>query len=257
MRAQVQGFHIREKSYRPEEELPLHAHDRACLCLVLRGEVHHRDGETERTYGPLDVVYTPASHPHANSIGRAGAEILALEIDPQLVDSLREEGFELDAAVHRHPPGVAGIGARIRSELQAGDAASRLLLQGLSLELLGTACRREDATPKGAPPRWLIGVRERVEAEFRGRLPLRDLAASAGVHPVHLAQSFRAHFGETVGAMQRRLRVEAASRELIESRDSLLDVALSVGFYDQSHFTRWFKRSTGLSPGAYRRQFQE
>jgi AraC-like DNA-binding protein len=51
-----------------------------------------------------------------------------------------------------------------------------------------------------------------------------------------------------------RLRLQLARRQLTESNDPVGTIAQACGFYDQSHFTRAFKKYTGLTPLAYRRQ---
>ena len=50
----------------------------------------------------------------------------------------------------------------------------------------------------------------------------------------------------------RRLRVRLACRALVATGASLADIALNHGFCDQSHFTREFRRETGLTPRDYR-----
>jgi AraC family transcriptional regulator len=80
-----------------------------------------------------------------------------------------------------------------------------------------------------------------------------EVAQAAGVHPAHLARGFRTYFKTSLGSYIRRLRVEFAARELVQSEASLATVALAAGFADQSHFTRLFKRHTGFTPNAYRR----
>jgi AraC family transcriptional regulator len=73
------------------------------------------------------------------------------------------------------------------------------------------------------------------------------------VHPAHLSRAFRTYFKVSVGSYVRRLRLDWAREELARSTTSLATVALAAGFADQSHFTRAFKRHTGLTPQRFRR----
>lgn len=50
----------------------------------------------------------------------------------------------------------------------------------------------------------------------------------------------------------RRLRIESTCRELATSEAPIVEIALAAGFCDQSHFTRTFKRLTGIAPSQYR-----
>ena len=70
---------------------------------------------------------------------------------------------------------------------------------------------------------------------------------------MHLTRTFRIHYGVTVGAYLRNLRLEQAARALADSMSTIADIAAQAGFYDQSHFTRTFKRKFGLTPQEYRR----
>jgi AraC family transcriptional regulator len=102
------------------------------------------------------------------------------------------------------------------------------------------------------PPRWLRQVRDLLHEGFRQRLTLDGIAESVGVHPAHLARVFRQQQGCTVGDYVRRLRIEYACHCLRTSDTALATVALAAGFSDQSHFSRVFKRQTGLSPAVFR-----
>ena len=90
---------------------------------------------------------------------------------------------------------------------------------------------------------------------FSETLTLEEIAAVAGVHPVHLASVFRRHYGCTVGDAVRRLRIDYACRQLARSEVSLAEIALDAGFASQSHFTRTFRRLTGTTPAQYRKIF--
>ena len=83
--------------------------------------------------------------------------------------------------------------------------------------------------------------------------PLAELARPAGVHPAHLARSFRRWYGCTPGHYLRRRRLEEAARLLATTDRPVVEIALGLGFYDQAHLTRRFRRPHGLSPARFRR----
>jgi AraC family transcriptional regulator len=99
-------------------------------------------------------------------------------------------------------------------------------------------------------------ARSLLQERFSDDLSLSDVARAVGVHPVHLARTFRQHHGTTVGEYLRALRVEFAARELSSSDMPLLDITLAAGFSDQSKLSTTFKRATGMTPTAYRALFR-
>jgi AraC family transcriptional regulator len=146
-----------------------------------------------------------------------------------------------------------GLPRKLYREFRCDDSASALVLEGLTLEILGETCRTA-ATADIRRPHWLNHVRERLHAEFRQRLTLRELASEAGVHPLHLARAFRRTYGFTVGHYVRRLRIECACQALAIPGLSQIRVALDAGFADQSQFSRTFKQMMGVTPSQYRRE---
>jgi len=101
-------------------------------------------------------------------------------------------------------------------------------------------------------PQWLERVRNILEQRFAEPYKLSEIAAEAGVHPVHLAREFRKHYGSSVGEYLRKVRIEYACRELMGSNVAVTNIAFAAGFADQSHFSRTFKRLCGTTPGRYR-----
>jgi AraC family transcriptional regulator len=104
-------------------------------------------------------------------------------------------------------------------------------------------------------PQWLERVRNILEQRFAEPYKLSEIAAEAGVHPVHLAREFRKYYGTSVGEYLRRVRIEYACRELMGSNAAVTNIAFAAGFADQSHFSRTFKRLCGTTPGRYRGLF--
>jgi AraC family transcriptional regulator len=141
---------------------------------------------------------------------------------------------------------------KLYQEFVRMDGVSGIVIEGLLLEMFGEASRQSTQCVANHPPRWLSQAREMLHARFAENLTLSEVARVVGVHPVHLAQMFHKTYNCTVGEYMRRLRIEYACHELATSQKPIVDIALAAGFCDQSHFTRTFKRSTGLAPSQYR-----
>jgi AraC family transcriptional regulator len=103
------------------------------------------------------------------------------------------------------------------------------------------------------PPKWLNVIVEKLNDEFIETPPTEELARLADVHPVHLAAVFRKFHDQTIGEYIQNLRIEFATKLLLNKEIPLSEIALSAGFSDQSHFTRMFKRFTGTTPGEFRK----
>ena len=91
-----------------------------------------------------------------------------------------------------------------------------------------------------------------IEARLTEPLRLADIASAAGLTRMHFAAQFRAATGLRPHEYVLRRRIERAQRMLVTNNVSLVDVALSVGFQTQAHFTSIFKRFVGQPPRAWR-----
>ncbi len=249
------GFRVSEVMFPPLLRLPSHYHSRACFAVVLGGSVRKLFHVSTHELTAPGTVTMPAEERHEDRFERAGAHILVVEPTPEAVRRLGPlNGLFRQVHVFDNP-GLSGVAWRIRSEIRAPDAVTPLAVDGLLLELLAMASR-DLATVRsgGLRPNWLARVEDLLRARFTEPLDVATLAGEARVHPAHLAKVFRAWHGMPLGDYVRRLRLDWAARQLAMSELPLSDVALHAGFSDQSHFTRQFKRHTGLPPGQYRRE---
>jgi AraC-like DNA-binding protein/effector-binding domain-containing protein len=83
---------------------------------------------------------------------------------------------------------------------------------------------------------------------------LADLAANTGQSLFHAHRTLRVALGETPKQFTLRLRIDHAAAALVNSRASILDIALECGFESHEAFCRAFRRRFGLSPSAYRKR---
>jgi AraC family transcriptional regulator len=132
---------------------------------------------------------------------------------------------------------------------------SQLALESISTELLIAASRRYNRGAERNPPPWLAGVKEFLRENFSEPPSLNELAKAVEIHPTHLARVFRQFERCTVGDYIREVRINYARERMLGSNEPLVEIALAAGFADQTHFTRSFKRVTGMTPSEFRRLF--
>lgn len=96
-------------------------------------------------------------------------------------------------------------------------------------------------------------LRDYLHAHMADNPSLDDLALQCGLDRFRLTRQFTRAFGQSPHAYLVRLRLRAA-RLLLAQGQEPAQVAMQVGFADQSHLGRWFQRAYRLSPAAYQRQ---
>ena len=236
--------------------LPSHYHPRACFALILEGSVDKTFRAACYPSPASTLVTMPPEERHADHFERGGAHLLVIEPDVAEGEWLRPCAGVLDRIHHYRDAGLVSLAWRAARELAQPDAVSPLVIEGLALEMLALAARSDgpEASQRRPPP-WLAAAKEFLRANFMQTIDLSQVAAASGVHPVHLARAFHQFYGSTPGQYVRGLRLDWAAEQLAaadEAASALAGLALQAGFSDQSHFTRAFKRHTGLTPARYR-----
>ena len=127
------------------------------------------------------------------------------------------------------------------------DAALDALLERISRSLHWR--QRLPGNPQ--IPRVALRARDYLHAHFHQNIGLDELARVCGVDRFRLSRAFKAAFGIAPHGCLIQLRLVRA-RRLLALGTAPADVASDLGFADQSHLGRWFRRANGLTPGAYR-----
>lgn len=238
-----------------------HVHEGYCIALIEQGAERFRYRGVEHCagVGDLAIVNPDEAHtgrratddgwsyrvfyPNAAVLDTLAAEMgiigngtlffrEAVINDVQLVVPLRE--------LHRS---LVEKASRLEQESRWREAFGALLLRHASI-----------APPGKGPGQELQSVaraREILQAQFAENPGLTELAAEVGLSPWHLNRVFRRVIGLPPHAYQNQLRLNRA-KTLLRGELALADVAASVGFADQAHFTRQFKKAFGVTPGKYR-----
>ncbi|MDQ0512211.1 helix-turn-helix domain-containing protein [Ancylobacter amanitiformis] len=193
-----------------------------------------------------------------------------------LVDDHGDEGrlaSSTDPVIQRL---ALALGSAERSDKEFGGVYADALRLAIVTRLLAADTRCEEETgeqpgmpaariseidapssqprrPKTGLPKWRFKrVAAYVEEHLGEAVTLADMAEAAGLSRMHFAAQFRIATGVRPHEYLLRRRIERAQEMLLESRDSLVEIALGVGFQTQAHFTTVFRRFVGDTPYQWR-----
>ncbi|MGJ8639069.1 MAG: helix-turn-helix domain-containing protein [Opitutaceae bacterium] len=106
------------------------------------------------------------------------------------------------------------------------------------------------------PYRRMNAAVEYISEHYDEPIEISQLAAVASLSVSQFERRFRTVFEQTPTRFLIRYRLTRASQMLMQSDETISQIAQNVGFYDHSHFTREFQKLFGCAPGRYRREHQ-
>nr|WP_198347048.1 AraC family transcriptional regulator [Nocardiopsis dassonvillei] len=236
-----------------------HTHPTYTIGVITDGIEEYTHGRGRARVGPGGLAVVGPGEVHTGHAGvPEGWSYRVFYPLPEVVsDIARELGMRGTPAFTEsgiHAPEAARVLATAHVAAENGDrlTASSLARQGLGM-LLRSHGRERAVGPAGHAARPEV---ERARRILAGRLvdppTLEELAAGLGIGPFALSRAFRAVHGLPPHAYLNQLRVDRA-RALLASGRRAGEVAVEVGFADQPHLTRHFKRHLGVPPVAYQR----
>ena len=238
----------------PKARLDSHTHARAVFGVMLDGSFHTRILGRSVEYLPACAWTEPAEERHANVAGTRGANVLIVQPATPAGDLADAHRSLLDEIIYLHSSELLVDAARLETECLHPDELSSLVVEGTALAMLARAARLYRLTiHHRRRPGWLLAAVDYLHAHRLDRIRLGEVARTVGVHPSRLAHEFRSQYGQSPGEYVRRLRLEWAAEQLRQDDANLADVAIRAGFYDQSHFSRMFRRLFGVAPATWRR----
>lgn len=227
-------------------------------------------GRSQPSAGRVHVAGNPAAGDHARGAAGASGPVLRLEIgEPDAVmrdlGRLIGEGDETASGRTAHDPVVQRLSRALEAAESDGREFGGLYADAVRLaivtRMLGMrAGQVEKAAPparqhraKAALPKWrLARVKAYVDAHLSETVTLADMAAAAGLSRMHFAAQFRLATGIRPHEFVLRRRIDRAMELLATTSESLVGIALDVGFQTQAHFTTVFKRFAGDTPHQWR-----
>ena len=264
----VRFFHLPDMPYvravygaNVQNEFPRHAHEGFSVGIVLDGTrlIGQGGASTAIPKGRLFGINPETAHT-CSSPGE-GHSYFILSIDAGSLQAMASQTGETGGTIPYFPhvrlddEEAASAMRRFLTLLENGSPA--LERESVALPLLSTLIRRHGGNPP--PPRrassHAAAVRRTsqfIRAHYAEDLSLAQLSREACLSPFHFHRLFLESMGVSPHDYLVQFRIRKA-RELLADGQSIAQAALDTGFFDQSHFTRHFRRIVGITPGSYLR----
>ena len=229
---------------------PPHTHDTWTLFIVddgaIRYDLEGRAGGEDRSMVSILPPYVVHDGRPATADGYR-KRVLYLEADAlpeHLIGAAVDRPQFPDPSLRDEVVGLHGALACIDDLLDA-EVRTNLVVDRLRTSL-GDGPVREPEPPTDLAD----AVRAYLDAHLVESVTLAEASIELGASPTQLARAFTAAFGITPHAYVIGRRLDAARTRILEGQP-LAGVAADVGFYDQAHLTRRFKRFLSVTPGTF------
>lgn len=244
-KVKTEHFNISITNHPAESEIDLHCHMKPYLCLLASGKYEEKSFKSEDNINSGLALYRKAGYEHANRFSDQEGICLNIEIDKP-AQFYSEHNFDLKYAL---------IPRKASLDLYRILYGVRM---DYSKDLLNIYCYESfDAHFEDSDSRskldWVYKVKEYIHAYKMEKISLEKLSEEFHLHPNYLVRKFKEVTGYKLSDYLSKLRIEYLMDNLINSNTRLTDIALSSGFYDQSHFNRVFKKQLSSSPMKFRK----
>lgn len=204
----------------------------------------------------------PSNFPFSvRSEGRG--EFVVVSLEPKFLACAAHEigaqnRLELVPQLGLTDPLIHAIALALKTEVENGGSSGRMYGETLATTLgvhlarkysgQTLRCREES---RGLAKYQLRRAIEFIHDHLSEDISLHAIAGAVGMSPFHFSRLFKRSTGASPHQYLIQCRTERAKQMLLRSSESIADVALRLGFCDQSHMTTHFKRAFGVTPRAF------
>lgn len=229
-----------------------HRHEQAHFTFMLKGKLIEKNNQTTHLCQSGDLIFHHAQDRHYNQKPPGFSRGFHIEFNNKWFDFHSFEMEKTENSVSLNHPVKKSLCYQLFLEMQHDDLSRDIIIEEKCIDLIHLLISRKEKE-KNTPPRWIDQIESKIRSEYSEAINLQEWAAEFGIHPVHLSRYFKKFKGLTMGAFQRKIRLEKAFQLMHQADLSLTQIALDCGFADQSHFIRSFKSLYSVSPKIFRK----
>jgi AraC family transcriptional regulator len=193
-------------------------------------------------------------------------DCVRIELNTAALTRLEDAGWLAGRDLHvAEDQTLLHIGTLIGSAVGEGGSEGCLFAESLGTMLMAHIDRRYGPESEGARPAGgeriaaavLRRIRDEIEARLAEPLRLKELADSAHLSEFHFLRAFKRAVGLSPHQYITTRRMERAKALLTTTELPISEIAWQVGFSNTSHFTSYFRKHTGVTPGSFRTHWPE
>jgi len=238
---------------------PLHFHEEYVVSVVERGYHQFWYHGKRHTMSQGDIVLINPGEVHGCYDDEKGWQYRcfypSVSMMQELAEEISDENWQAPEFVNLIV-NDARLANRLLTLHQAMEhSKTRLVKDTLLREAMGLLIRKHAVNQSGdsqslSDNRAIANATDYLQAHYADDVSLDDIAGEVGLSPYHLSRVFKQQTGLPPHKYLIQVRVHRA-KDLLNAGMPIADVALEVGFADQSHLTKWFKRVVGVPPGQF------
>jgi AraC family transcriptional regulator len=261
------GLHLiyeLEPAYDPMPETFLGQHfivialDDCQASFMLNGQWKHIN------YTKGDIGIFPATQLFPKTYVDREVRFIELFLEPSILARAVSELVDIDRIellpkLQLRDPLIEQVGLALLAELEAGGAESQFYVESMATALSAHLLRRHSVTKQdihigkqGLPQYKLREVVSYIHENLDQNLTLAQLAGVVYMSPHYFSTVFKEATGLTPCQYVTKCRIDKAKQLLIKPELTIVEICQQVGFQNQSHFTRVFRKYTNTTPKVYR-----
>lgn len=256
----------------PDYCMPFHWHAEYEIVFMRKGNMELSVNDVSYYLGEGDVLFiadgclhggSPAGNNCIYDCVVFGGEVLSRATSVPEIKGILCHGRSVRTYMSSAEfPKISGAAKRLSDALlMTGGSAKELICLGALLEFFGNViqygCCTDDFSETNRHIQKLKNVLSYMEEHYADKVTLGELALCAGLTPKYLCRAFFSLTGKTPMSYLNEYRIDCACEMLARTDKTMLDIAVSCGFSDQSYFVKWFKRLKGITPKEYRRGIEK
>jgi len=235
----TENFNISLTSHNPNFHIPKHTHHKPYLCLLVRGS-YVEDSKTQTILSAGNIIFRRANYEHSNKFYNNRGICLNIEINDSEDFKILNDGN--NSMFERKQKGTVDIYNLLYAF--KNDIPSDVL----NIYCFESILSYFDKHNVQKNLSWIIKVKEFLNDDPFSNISLNKLSKEIQLHPNYIVRKFKEVTGYKLSEYLSRIRIEYAIQKLLQSEESITDIALNTGFYDQSHFNHNFKKYFPISP---------